>query len=58
MRAAHSQDGLAVLPISDLAEEFIFALVYRNFGLTSVAARELINTAVSLAAAKGARLPA
>jgi DNA-binding transcriptional LysR family regulator len=58
MRAAHSQDGLAVLPISDLAEEFIFALVYRNFGLTSVAARELINTAVSLAVVKGARLPA
>jgi DNA-binding transcriptional LysR family regulator len=49
MRAAQGQDGLALLPITDLAEEFIFALVYRNFGATPLAARELINTFLSLA---------
>ncbi|MBN9391562.1 MAG: LysR family transcriptional regulator [Chloroflexi bacterium] len=49
MRASQGQDGLALLPITDLAEEFIFALVYRNFGATPLAARELINTFVSQA---------
>lgn len=47
MRSSNGKDDLVLLPISDLAEEFIFALVYRNFGTTNVAARELINTLVS-----------
>lgn len=37
------ETGLVFLPISDLAEEFIFALIYRNFGLTSPAVRQLIK---------------
>lgn len=49
VRAVQGQDGLVLRPIGDLAEEFIFALVYRNFGATPLAARELINTFVTLA---------
>lgn len=35
---------LALLPIADVPEEFIFALVYRRVGAISPAAREFINT--------------
>lgn len=35
---------LALLPIADLPEEFIFALVYRRVGAISPAARAFINT--------------
>jgi DNA-binding transcriptional LysR family regulator len=35
---------LVLLPITDLPEEFIFALVYRRTGSISRAAREFINT--------------
>ena len=42
----HSQIGndLVLIPITDLEEEFIFALVYRRVGGISRAAREFINT--------------
>jgi DNA-binding transcriptional LysR family regulator len=46
MKTKQAEDDLRLLPISDLAEEFIFALVYRSFGATSVAARELIKRMV------------
>ena len=35
---------LVLLPITDLIEEFIFALVYRRIGSISRAAREFIST--------------
>jgi DNA-binding transcriptional LysR family regulator len=38
---------LSVLPIRDLSEEFIFALVYRRIGTLSMAARALIDTITS-----------
>jgi DNA-binding transcriptional LysR family regulator len=37
-------NDLVLLPISDLPEEFIFALIYRRIGSISRAAREFINT--------------
>jgi DNA-binding transcriptional LysR family regulator len=44
IRPAQVGNDLALLPISDLAEEFIFALVYRRIGSISRVAREFINT--------------
>ena len=37
---------MSLLPIADLEEEFIFALVYRRVGPISRAAREFINAIV------------
>ncbi|GHO46561.1 LysR family transcriptional regulator [Ktedonospora formicarum] len=42
MRSAH-HEGLTLLPISDLQEEFIYALVYRRFGTLSLLARQFID---------------
>ncbi|QBD77589.1 LysR family transcriptional regulator [Ktedonosporobacter rubrisoli] len=44
VRPTQIGDGLALLPVTDVTEEFIFALVYRRFGPISHAARALINT--------------
>jgi len=44
IRPSQVGDDLMLLPITDLPEEFIFALVYRRVGSISRAARELINT--------------
>ncbi len=46
IRPSQIGSDLALLPISDLEEEFIFALVYRRVGSISRAARELINVIV------------
>ena len=46
IRPAQIGSDLALLPISDVTEEFIFALVYRRVGSISRAARELINTII------------
>jgi DNA-binding transcriptional LysR family regulator len=43
IRPSQVGPGLVLLPITDLAEEFIFALVYRRIGTISRAAREFIN---------------
>jgi DNA-binding transcriptional LysR family regulator len=40
--------GLALLPIADITEEFVFALVYPRFGDISQPARHFINTARDL----------
>lgn len=53
MKITQAEDDLRLLPISDMAEEFIFALVYRSFGTTSVAARELIKRMVGDLNSKG-----
>ena len=37
-------NDLALLPITDLTEEFIFALIYRRIGTISRVAREFINS--------------
>lgn len=37
-------NGLALLPIADVTETFIFALVYRRTGALTVPARQFINT--------------
>jgi DNA-binding transcriptional LysR family regulator len=37
-------NGLALLPIADVTETFIFALVYRRAGALTVPARQFINT--------------
>ena len=43
IRPSQIGSDLALLPIADLEEEFIFALVYRRVGSISRAAREFIN---------------
>jgi DNA-binding transcriptional LysR family regulator len=48
IRPSRSAHDLALLPISDLTEEFIFALVYRRVGKISKAARGLINAIVQV----------
>jgi DNA-binding transcriptional LysR family regulator len=44
IRPSQIGKDLVLLPITDVAEEFIFALVYRCVGAISRAAREFINT--------------
>ena len=44
IRPSQIGTDLALLPIADVLEEFIFALVYRRVGAISRAAREFINT--------------
>jgi DNA-binding transcriptional LysR family regulator len=44
IRPSQIGNDLVLLPIIDLVEEFIFALVYRRVGTISRAAREFINT--------------
>jgi DNA-binding transcriptional LysR family regulator len=44
IRPSQIDTDLVLLPIADLAEEFIFALVYRRAGTISRAAREFIKT--------------
>jgi DNA-binding transcriptional LysR family regulator len=44
IRPSQIGNELVLLPITDLVEEFIFALIYRRVGTTSRAAREFINT--------------
>jgi DNA-binding transcriptional LysR family regulator len=44
IRPSQIGNDLVLLPIADLPEEFIFALVYRRVGSISRAAREFINT--------------
>jgi LysR family transcriptional regulator, cyn operon transcriptional activator len=46
----HANDGLALLPIADVKETFIFALVYRRAGSLSVPARLFMNTVVETTA--------
>lgn len=46
IRPSQIGSDLALLPITGLEEEFIFALVYRRVGPISRAARELINTII------------
>jgi len=43
IRPSQIGNDLVLLPITDLPEEFIFALVYRRVGAISRAAREFIN---------------
>jgi DNA-binding transcriptional LysR family regulator len=43
IRPAQIDRDLALVPIADVTEEFIFALVYRRVGAISQAARALIN---------------
>ncbi len=40
------QDDLAILPIADVTEIFIFALVYRRVGTISLPARQFMNTVI------------
>jgi DNA-binding transcriptional LysR family regulator len=42
-------DGLALLPIADVTETFIFALVYRRVGSLTVPARQFMNIVVEMA---------
>lgn len=44
IRPSQIGTDLALLPIADLTEEFLFALVYRRVGAISHAARAFINT--------------
>ena len=44
IRPSQIGNDLILLPITNLVEEFIFALVYRRVGAISHAAREFINT--------------
>jgi DNA-binding transcriptional LysR family regulator len=44
IRPSQIGNDLVLLPITNLVEEFIFALVYRRVGTISRAAREFINT--------------
>ncbi len=44
IRPSQIGNDLVLLPITDLTEEFIFALIYRRVGSISRAARELIST--------------
>jgi hypothetical protein len=53
IRPSQIGSDLALLPIADLAEEFVFALVYRRVGSISRAAREFINAIVLQTAPQG-----
>lgn len=44
IRPSRIGNDLALLPIADLSETFIFALIYRRVGPISLVAREFINT--------------
>lgn len=44
IRPSQIGTDLILLPISNLPEEFVFALVYRRVGTISRAAREMVNT--------------
>jgi DNA-binding transcriptional LysR family regulator len=49
LAAAHTQNfrkaaGLQILPIADVTETFIFALVYRRIGPPNKAAQQFLNT--------------
>ena len=44
IRPSQVGNDLALLPIADLSEAFIFALIYRRVGPISLVAREFINT--------------
>ncbi|GCE28839.1 HTH-type transcriptional regulator GltC [Dictyobacter alpinus] len=44
IRPSHLEHDLILLPIADLTEEFIFALIYRRIGPISRVAREFIHT--------------
>jgi len=44
IRPSQIGSDLALLPIADLSEAFIFALIYRRVGPISLVAREFINT--------------
>jgi DNA-binding transcriptional LysR family regulator len=44
IRPAQIGNDLALLPIADLTEEFVFALVYRRVGSISSVGREFINS--------------
>lgn len=44
IRPSQIGNDLALLPIADLSEAFIFALIYRRVGPISLVAREFINT--------------
>ncbi len=46
IRPSQIGNDLILLPIADVEEEFIFALVYRRVGSISRAARECINTII------------
>ena len=46
IRPSQIGSDLALVPIADLDEEFVFALVYRRVGPISRAAREFINAIV------------
>ncbi len=46
IRPSQIGSDLALIPIADLDEEFVFALVYRRVGSISRAAREFINAIV------------
>lgn len=50
IRPSQIGSDLALLPITDLTEEFIFALVYRRVGAISRAARKLITTIIQQSA--------
>ena len=39
----------ALLPIADVTETFIFALVYRRIGTLTVPARQLMNIVIEMA---------
>lgn len=53
LRFPQVDDGLALLPLADLTEEFIFALVYRRFGTISQSARQLIHALVEKHTSEG-----
>ncbi len=55
IRPSQIGSDLVLLPISDVAEEIIFALVYRRAGSISRAARELINTIIQRTMPSSAR---
>ena len=46
IRPSQIGSDLVLLPVADIEEEFIFALVYRRVGSISRAARECINTII------------
>lgn len=45
-RSSHSSGGLTMLPIADVTETFMYALVYRRVGTLSIPARQFMNMVI------------
>ena len=56
-RSSHSSGGLTMLPIADVTETFMYALVYRRVGTLSIPARQFMNMVIETTSMPHQRRP-